>query len=329
MGGMSLKSLIVIAFGMQDWQVTAPDWARTTRVDIRATLPPGVTRAQVPQLLQTLLTERLGLAVHHETQEHQIFALVQSKSGAKLADAALDNTDRTFISGRSVLYKVDSNEADGFFSISGKDGFFVLDAERITMTKLASMLTDLRFFDDPVIDMTGLKGYWQVRLDVPKPPRPGAHDARQQTGPAATAEDPDGVRVEGFTPKVRPRSRRTSQSPSRSHRRRPPRKAADRELIMTTAQLWNNIVAYALQVGLLVALGRHRSASSQTPARRARAPVLARRSSHPRLLHATDPALASSKRSTSSSVKAITALESEETASASDDNRNRPPHRRT
>lgn len=202
MGGMTLKSLVVIAFGMQDWQVTVPDWATTTRVDIQATLPPGATRAQVPQLLQTLLADRLGLVFHHESQEQRVYAIVQSKTGAKLAEAAVDNTDRTFLTGRSTMYKVDSDEADGSYTISAKDGNLVLDAERITMSKLAGLLTSFRYFDDPVVDLTGLNGYWQVRLDVPRVPSRRPRQVAPPATPAATAEDPDGVSLQGSLRKL-------------------------------------------------------------------------------------------------------------------------------
>jgi uncharacterized protein (TIGR03435 family) len=47
-----------------EFQISAPTWVNDVRVDIQATMPPGATVAQVPEMLQRLLAERFGLVVH-------------------------------------------------------------------------------------------------------------------------------------------------------------------------------------------------------------------------------------------------------------------------
>jgi uncharacterized protein (TIGR03435 family) len=200
-GAIPLSGVVGIAFDVPSWRLTIPEWTRTAGFDILASLPKGATKDQVPQMLQTLLAERFGLVIHHETKEQQVVALIQGKGGAKLADAAADNNDRTFVTGRATLFRFSTPEDNGSWTISAKDGRSVLDAQRITMSELAGLLTARRFFDDPVIDMTGLRGYWQVRFDVPK--NNGAMRANLAAqGVQLPPEDPEGVSLEGSLRKL-------------------------------------------------------------------------------------------------------------------------------
>lgn len=193
--GMSLKSLITISLGVESYQVTAPDWTSTALFDISANLPENTNKDQFPQMLHTLLTDRFGLVVHHEPKEQQVYALIPGKEGPKLDAATSDNNDRTFVTGRAILTRMITPEADGFWSVSTLNGRNVFDAARITMPELANALKP--YVDDPVIDMTGLKGYWQVRIDVPK------NNARLRAmlaanGAGAQTEgppDPEGVSI--------------------------------------------------------------------------------------------------------------------------------------
>jgi len=194
LGSVPLKSLIQLAYKLEAHQVSAPDWMATARFDILAKMPTGANRDQIPDMLQDLLADRFGLVVHHEPKEQQVYALLPGKQGSKLAEAAADNTDHTFLTGRAMLYKMETPEADGFWSISVKDGRSTFDAQRITMAELATVLTSRGYFQDPVLDMTGLKGYWQLRFDVPKNtgpfrPMPAAN------GAPTPPDDPDGISI--------------------------------------------------------------------------------------------------------------------------------------
>ena len=116
------------------------------------------------------------------------------KMGRNSRRPPVDNTDRTFLTGRAVLYKMDTPEADGFWSISVKDGRSIFDAQRITMAELASALMSRRYFEDPVVDMTGLKGNWQLRFEVPK--NNGQLRAMlAANGASAPPDDPDGISI--------------------------------------------------------------------------------------------------------------------------------------
>src|SRR5262245_29541364 len=57
-----LRTVFFTAFRLKDvTEASIPAWTMDVRFDIQATYPSGVTVAQVPEMLQTLLKERFGL----------------------------------------------------------------------------------------------------------------------------------------------------------------------------------------------------------------------------------------------------------------------------
>ncbi|MGH9648534.1 MAG: TIGR03435 family protein, partial [Bryobacteraceae bacterium] len=94
-GNWSIKQLIVKAYGLDFYQLVAPDWAESARFDVLAKIPDGATQAQVPQMLQQLLLERFRLAVHTETKDLSGFTLVVAKGGPKMKLGVPDPGDTT------------------------------------------------------------------------------------------------------------------------------------------------------------------------------------------------------------------------------------------
>jgi len=190
LGTISLKILIQVAYRMEPYQVSAPDWMVTTRFDILAKLPAQANKTQIPEMLQALLAERFGLLVHREAKEQQVYALVVGKDGPKLKDGAADNSHpdmAKFLDGRRLLSKIDTE--DGFWTMTQLDEHRFFDAPRMTMPELAHTLKD--YVDDPVVDMTGLTGAYQVSLEVPTVRQMRAvRNASAAT--AGVASDPDG-----------------------------------------------------------------------------------------------------------------------------------------
>jgi hypothetical protein len=87
---VTLKGLIMRAYGVKDYQITGPDWLDSAGYDVVATIPHDATAAQLPQMLQTLLAERFKLALRHETKGLPVYALVVGKNGPKLTPAEHD-----------------------------------------------------------------------------------------------------------------------------------------------------------------------------------------------------------------------------------------------
>jgi uncharacterized protein (TIGR03435 family) len=123
----------------------APAWMDSATFDVIANVPKGATREQANLMLQNLLADRFQLKVHRETRERPMFALMVARNGPKLK-ASVDNPGAP--KPRGTLW-------------SG--GRKKLEFDKWTMASFAQTLElDV---DRPVIDMTGLKGTYDIRLE--------------------------------------------------------------------------------------------------------------------------------------------------------------------
>jgi uncharacterized protein (TIGR03435 family) len=191
LGSISLKALLQLAYKVEPYQVSGPEWMAATRFDILAKLPEGSTKEKVPEMLQAVLTDRFGLALHRESREMSVYALVTGKDGPKMPEGAADNSHpdmAAFMNGRRLLTRMSTD--DGFWTITLVDSHRMFDAPRITMPEFARTLMPY-VNGDPVVDMTGLKGAWTVSLEVPVPARPQG-PINGAAAPAGVASDPEG-----------------------------------------------------------------------------------------------------------------------------------------
>jgi uncharacterized protein (TIGR03435 family) len=173
-GFWSLSDLIRTAYRVKPHQVTGPDWMPTQRFDIVAKIPEGASKEQVPEMLQALLAERFKLVIHRDSKEQTIYALVVAKGGPKLKEAALDSTPPPPPEGAATGGQMRLNRTANGMEFSGgpggpvrmsmANGSMHMEAPRMTMVALAETLTP--FLDRPVVDMTELKGNYQVALDL-------------------------------------------------------------------------------------------------------------------------------------------------------------------
>jgi len=186
-GNLSLADLIRTAYKVKPYQISGPDWMAAQRFDVLAKMPAGSTKEQVPEMLQGLLAERFKLAIHHETREHPVYALVPGKGGPKMKEAepapvpvAAAGEPAPAKPGMVIgtpdgQVRVNPNAdgegatvaggAFGQMKVSmGEGGRMRMGFARITMASLAELLS--RFTDKPVLDMTELKGNYQVALDL-------------------------------------------------------------------------------------------------------------------------------------------------------------------
>jgi uncharacterized protein (TIGR03435 family) len=93
---VTLATLIARAYGVADDQVIGPASLSSDRYTLLATLPPASTVDQLRLMLQHLLSERMGMNVHHESREYGGYQLVISKKGvnAKNLKRAADTLDQ-------------------------------------------------------------------------------------------------------------------------------------------------------------------------------------------------------------------------------------------
>ena len=92
---VTLRVLIRQAYQLQDFQISGgPGWLNSDRFDINAKLPDGVRDSGPPApgsgpgplqlMIRALLAERFKLAVHNETKDSPIYALVLARSDGRL-----------------------------------------------------------------------------------------------------------------------------------------------------------------------------------------------------------------------------------------------------
>jgi uncharacterized protein (TIGR03435 family) len=137
---VTLKRLIMRAYGVKEYQITGPDWLDSAGYDVVATIPHDATEAQLPQMLQALLAERFKLSLHHETKDMPVYALVLGKNGPKLKPAEQEE-------GFSMKMSPKGRHIEGKSRLAG----------------LCDFLS--RTMDRPVGDMTDLKGVYDITLD--------------------------------------------------------------------------------------------------------------------------------------------------------------------
>ena len=88
---VSLKNVLTNAYNVKGYQLSGPKWLDAERFDITAKIPMGTTKEQFERMLQNLLAERFKLALHHETKELPMYALVVGKGGSKLKESVEDD----------------------------------------------------------------------------------------------------------------------------------------------------------------------------------------------------------------------------------------------
>jgi uncharacterized protein (TIGR03435 family) len=146
LAAITLLNLITDAYDLRSDQVSGgPSWASSDRYDLdaKAADESTPTKDQQRQMLQALLADRFQLRVHRETRDLPVYALVVAKNGPKL--------------------KVSSADAKGNNFVTGTAAGMHMEASRGTMENLARQLSITA--GRPVVDKTGLTGYFAFTLD--------------------------------------------------------------------------------------------------------------------------------------------------------------------
>jgi len=83
----SLSYLVMMAYNLRGFQLSAPNWMDTARFDVVAKIPNGADRRQFDSMQQKLLAERFGLRVHFEKKNMTVYELTVAKGGPKLKES--------------------------------------------------------------------------------------------------------------------------------------------------------------------------------------------------------------------------------------------------
>jgi uncharacterized protein (TIGR03435 family) len=147
---VDLKAIIQWAFDLPESRIVGgPSWLGSARWDIEAradnaldmqkTYDAAAARQQKRQMVQALLADRFHLAVHQETRELPIYALVVAKGGPKFLDTKADGSKFDRWNGR--------------IEIQGGDN---------TVAVLAGELAET--LGRVVVDKTGIEGRYKIAL---------------------------------------------------------------------------------------------------------------------------------------------------------------------
>jgi len=163
---LSLKDYIGMAYRTRTNQIVGPDWLATQRFDIAGKLPDGAAQSDVVEMLQSLLADRFQMKMHREMKEFPVYALEVAKTGLKLTESVTEEEVRNAGGAVNVAAGGDATGATISF---GKGAYFSLgltslEIKKLTMSTVADMMT--RFLDRPVVDLTNLKGGYDLVVDL-------------------------------------------------------------------------------------------------------------------------------------------------------------------
>jgi uncharacterized protein (TIGR03435 family) len=208
--GMTVKRLLVAAYGVKTYQVTGPTWIDTEQFDIVAKVPQGATKDDVKLMLQNLLADRFKLTLHREKKDLPMYALVVAKNGPKLKESPPDDPDAKDATGPADPAAMDAARQKAMENAmrSMKDGApppppppggrggtrmmmmngrAQMSASKQTMAQFSEWLAGQ--LDRPVVDQTGLTKNYDVTLEYSPE---GLGGGRGPMGAMLTAPTGDG-----------------------------------------------------------------------------------------------------------------------------------------
>jgi uncharacterized protein (TIGR03435 family) len=187
---VSLKDVLTRAYGVKRHQINGPSWLDSERFDITAKIPEGVSRDQIPVMLQNLMAERFKMTAHKETKDQPVYALIVGKNGPKLKKAS-ETDDGNFRfetpgGGGGPLVRESTAVSGGGARAAGGPppppppgagaggggarammmigGNGRMQVRKATLGNFADMLSNM--LDRPVVDMTGVEGNYDIDLEV-------------------------------------------------------------------------------------------------------------------------------------------------------------------
>jgi uncharacterized protein (TIGR03435 family) len=146
---VTLKNLITNAYDVQEDMITGgPAWLDSDHFDIVAKAAADTPPATLRLMLQPFLAERFHLVIHREDKPMPVYAMVTGKAGPKLQPATGGPQRCTW-----------NNPGSGMIQ---------RECHNMTMEELASAMPKWGMagkVDLPVVDLTGIKGAYDFRLE--------------------------------------------------------------------------------------------------------------------------------------------------------------------
>lgn len=162
-----VRLIIRLMYHLTDRQVSGgPAWINTDVWDIEAKAEHPSTIDELHVMFQNLLVDRFHLQFHYENKEMSAYALVVDKSGSKM--------------------KVNDSPEPFEIPIQGA-GRGVLKGTHVSMSYLTWFLAGAPMIDRPIVDKTGLPGFYDFTFELAPPPPPASIGG--DSGPAPQGPD--------------------------------------------------------------------------------------------------------------------------------------------
>lgn len=148
--GANLDDMIALGYGLHTKQIAgAPDWAGKDLFDVEGTPDvPGIpNQKQMQSLIQNLLADRFQLKFHNEQRELAVYAITVAPGGPKLTETTAGPNDPSGM---------------GFGGFNSSQGVTAV-GRNLSMPDFA-MWFQSAVTDRPVVDQTGIKGRYDIRL---------------------------------------------------------------------------------------------------------------------------------------------------------------------
>ena len=184
----TLRMLIRTAYGVQDFQISGgPNWLNSENYDVEAKmdssmvdemakLSPDQRQLQTLHMLQSLLADRFRLALHRETKELPVYALVIGKYGPKFQEAKPGDTYPNGIAGpgghplgAGALLRMERGKLVG---------------QGVPLSNLVEVLSQENLVGRTVVNKTGLAGNYDFTLQWT------SDESRASTGGQQGTENP-------------------------------------------------------------------------------------------------------------------------------------------
>jgi uncharacterized protein (TIGR03435 family) len=140
MHNVPLRLCIEWAWNVRGFRVAGPDWLNDVRFDIVAKAGEKNDDAKLRVMTRGLLVERLGLRFHSEQKEMRAYVLTVTKGGPRFHESK-DDGPTSFSRTKSTLI-----------------------GKHAPMSAVVEQLE--RILNRPVVDQTGLKGRYDLSIDV-------------------------------------------------------------------------------------------------------------------------------------------------------------------
>ena len=185
--GLTLQNAIILAypqFRLPGLLIGGPDWMRETRFDLQARMSPTATHAEVQTMFRRLLEDRFALRTHLEQRTLDVYLLTLKTPGTLgpgLTPAPIPCVVWRLTGGRAPdqcnLYRTRGGE--GAFTASAVSVSEFITAMTMVAAINASSMVGPTGIDRPVMDRTGLEGYFQI---IGPSPMSASGPVAEQTG---------------------------------------------------------------------------------------------------------------------------------------------------